>query len=156
VIRAIISSACLALCVANGLARAETDGPPAWARWEQRVHRLDLQPAQREKVQKILAASHTERQAIQGRVRQAAQELDQLLQQPDTKEQAILRQADKLGELTTERQKAMLRALLQVRAVLTPEQRQQLLAKPPAGTKTPQRPSSPAADETPAATPPAP
>jgi Spy/CpxP family protein refolding chaperone len=147
-IRAIVLAS-VALCVVSGPAGAQSDRPP-WARWEQRVHRLDLKPEQREKVNKILDASRKEREAIQALVRQAVTELNELLQQPDAKEQAILHQADKLGELRTERQKAMLRAFLKVRAELTPEQRQQLLAKAPAAdANAPRRPLTPSAKETP-------
>ena len=158
-IRAIVYSALFALCLVSGpVHAAESDSAPPWARWEQRVRRMDLQPAQKEKVAKILEESRKEREGLQALVRQASTELKELLQEPNAKEQAIFKQVDKLGELKTERQKAMLRALLKVRAELTPEQRQQLMAKAPAGSaNAPRRPLPRTPNETPpAATPVAP
>ena len=136
--RAIVYSTLVALCVVSGPAAA-ADNAPLWSRWEQKVRRMDLQPEQRAKVAKILEESHKEREQIQVRVRQASTELNELLRQPDVKEHAVLKQADKLGELRTEWQKAMLRALLKVRAELTPEQRQQLLSEAPSGGAPPSR-----------------
>jgi len=156
-LRAIVYSTLFALCLVSGPASAKPDNPPPWSRWEQKVHRMDLQPEQKEKVAKILEESRKEREEIQARVRQATTELNDLLRQPDVKEQAVLKQADKLGELRTERQKAMLRALLKVRAELTPQQREQLLSEAPSGGAKPTRrpPAAAAAPSapTPAATP---
>ena len=144
--RPLIYGGLLALCVAGAvaLAQSETAQQPPWARWEQRVRRLDLQPDQKTKVQQILDASRKERNEIQDRVRQAEKELHDLLRQPTASEEQILHQADKLGELRTERQKAMLRALLKVRAQLTPEQRQQLLAMAQNDANTARRTAQPA------------
>jgi len=168
-IRAIIYSVLFALCLVSGPAGAApaaksehhpaSDSAPAWSHWEQRVRRMDLEPAQKEKVAKILDESRKEREGLQALVRQASTELNDLIQQPNAKEQAILKQADKLGELRTEGQKARLRALLKVRAELTPEQRQQLTAKAPAGSaNAPRQPAAPtpANPTPPAATPVAP
>jgi len=151
--RAMISGGCLVLCFAGAAALAESDAqqPPPWARWEQRVRQLDLEPEQRDKVQQILDASRKERDEIQGRVRQAAKELNDSLRQPTPNEEQILHQADKLGQLRTERQKAMLRALLQVRAQLTPKQREQLIAMPQGAANTPRWSTRPPAGRTPRA-----
>jgi len=150
-LRSIVCWVPLALCVLSGSIRAQTEAAPAWGGWEQRVRRMDLTPEQKEKVTKIFEESRKEREGIQALVRQAAVELNNLLQQPDVKEQAVLKQADKLAELRTERQKAMLRTLFKVRAELTAEQRQQLFSKQPPSPKGPRRqPSS--SEATPAAT----
>jgi Spy/CpxP family protein refolding chaperone len=157
-LRRVIYSASLAVCVIAGLATAQPEPPPPWARWEQRVRHMDLTAPQKEKVTKILDESRKERESLQALIRQTSAELNQLLQQPNFSEQAVLKQADKLGALRTERQKAMLRSFLKVRAELTPEQRRQLLAKTPSEGTTPRRPLTAAPNEkatpaTPAETP---
>jgi Spy/CpxP family protein refolding chaperone len=129
--RGIVCLLTAVLFVAHGTARAEGGRPgpgSPGASLEQSLKRLDLKPEQKEKVQAILDGSKKEREQLQTQIQQAFKELNGMLDQASPDEQAILRQADKIGGLKTQQQKAMLRTLLKVRAELTPEQRQQLTA----------------------------
>jgi len=102
-------------------------GPPPDVRLEQRLEQLGLDPGQMEKVRAILDASKPKRQEIHSQLRAGLDQLHSLLEQESPDEAAIMSQADMIGALRTERQKQMLHTLLQVRALLTPEQRKQLM-----------------------------
>jgi Spy/CpxP family protein refolding chaperone len=127
--RGIVCLLTAAVLVAHGTAGAQGGGRgpgSPGASLEQSLKRLDLKPEQKAKVQAILDGSKKEREDLQTQIHQAYKELRGMLDQESPDEQAILRQADKIGGLKTQQQKAMLRTLLKVRAELTPEQRQQL------------------------------
>ena len=148
--RGILCLLTAALCVAPGTARAQAGRPgpgSPGAALEQSLKRLDLKPEQKEKVQAILAANKKEREELQTQIQQAFKELRGMLDQTSPDEAAILRQADKIGGLRTQQQKAMLRTLLKVRAELTPEQRLRLTALQrhggPGGAKEKQPGSTP-------------
>lgn len=148
----------LPLASAAAGAQAQRPGQGPITRLEQNLKGLELKPEQRQKVQAIVDASRKEREALQTQIQQAFKDLRGMLEQPSPDEPAILRQADKLGELQTQQRKLMLRTLLKVRSELTPEQRQQLAdmrqrggpgggagakTKPPATTPSPLAPSPP-------------
>jgi len=148
--RSIVCLLTAALSVAPGTAQAQAGrhgpGSPR-AQLEQYLKQLDLKPEQEEKVQAILDGSKTGREELRTQVQQAFKELRGMLDQASPDEQAIFRQADKIGELKTQQQKAMLRTLLKVRAELTPEQRLRLTALQrhggPGGAKEKQPGSTP-------------
>ena len=121
-------------------------GPPPDVRLERQLGRLGLAPAQREKVEAILAAARDGRVHRRAQLRSAFEQMHALLEQDQPDEAAIMRQVDVIGALKTEQHKAMLHTLLQVRAELTPEQRRKLTAGMPRGGRW-RRPPPPEADE---------
>ena len=126
----------LALPLAASGALAETHGdrlPGAGAPWappdtrlEQQLRELGLDASQLEKTQAVIADAKRTREEIDGRLQKAFDEMRTLLEQDSPDEAAVMSQADRIGAIRTEGRKAMLRALLAVRADLTPEQRQKL------------------------------
>jgi Spy/CpxP family protein refolding chaperone len=121
-------------------------GLPPEVRLERRLGRLGLDRAQREKVEVILTAARKGRAERRTQLRQAFEQLHTLLEQEQPDEAAIMRQVDVIGGLKTEQQKAMLHTLLEVRAELTPEQRQKLEADRPRHRRW-RRPPPPEADD---------
>jgi len=134
---ALVLAAWLSAPLAASVAHAEPPGgrPPEggaapWAppdaRLEQQLRELGLDASQLEKTQAILADAKRTREAIDGRLQQAFEEMRTLLEQDTPDEAAVMSQADRIGAIRTEGRKAMLHALLAVRADLTPAQRQKL------------------------------
>ena len=96
------------------------------ARLERKLDKLGLSESQHAKVQAILDAAKPKREEIRGRMRQAFQDMRALLDQDQPSQDAVLAQADRIGQISTEAHKSLLTTLLQVRAELTPEQRAKL------------------------------
>jgi len=105
---------------------AAAPGAPPDARLEQQLRELGLDASQLEKTQAILADAKRTREAIDGRLQQAFEQMRTLLEAETPDEAAVMSQADRIGAIRTEGRKAMLHALLAVRADLTPAQRQKL------------------------------
>ena len=99
------------------------------ARLEKHLKTLGLDPAQQEKVQAILDAAKPQREQIRTQMRAAFQDMHTLLDQDAPDQAAVLAQADKIGQISTEAHKEMLKTLLAVRAELTPDQRAKLKAE---------------------------
>lgn len=99
------------------------------ARFEQMIEKLNLDPAQKQKVQAILDASKPQREQMRAQIRDAFQEMRGLLDQDNPDQAAVLSQADKMGQLMTSMHKERLKTLLAVRAQLTPDQRAKLRAE---------------------------
>jgi len=78
-------------------------------------------------VSKILGTSKTEHKELRRKLREAHERMRSLLAQEEPDETAVMAQADVIGALETEVQKQQLRAVLQMRALLTPAQRAKLL-----------------------------
>jgi Spy/CpxP family protein refolding chaperone len=124
-----IVAAALALTLSMGAAPSAWAGPggPPGDRLEKHLEGLDLAPGQMERVHAIVADSKAEREAIHARIREAYREMHALLEQEKPDEDAVMRQAEKIGAIKTEGRKAMLRTLLRVRTELSPEQRRKLM-----------------------------
>ena len=125
----------LALPLATTAASAEPQGdrPPGGPNWtppderlEQHLRELGLDQGQLDKVHAILAEAKRTRDQSDGRLRQEFEQMRTLLEQDSPDEAAVMSQADRIGAIRTEGRKAMLHALLAVRADLTPEQRKKL------------------------------
>jgi len=125
----------LALPLAASLALAEPPGGsppqgPAWSPPDERLaghlRELGLDAQQLEKLRGVLAEAKRAREEIDGRLQQAFDEMRALLEQDAPDEPAVMKQAERIGEIRTEGRKAMLRTLLAVRADLTPAQRERL------------------------------
>jgi Spy/CpxP family protein refolding chaperone len=94
---------------------------------ERHADRLGLDEKTRERIDAITTAAREEGRRIHDRLRESRQEMHRLLAADDPDESAVMRQAEKIGGLETEAQKHRLRTMLQVRALLTPEQRRTLV-----------------------------
>lgn len=86
---------------------------------------LELDAETRTSIDDILAAARSDREGRREVVREARQEMRALLAS-DASDEAILAQADTLAALKAEVHDARLATLLEVRALLTPDQRQVL------------------------------
>lgn len=95
-------------------------------RLEKQLESLDLTAEQKQKVDQILATARERNKQDRETLQAEYQKLHQLLEADTPDEKAILDQIDKVGELKTAGQKAMMRTMLSVRAELTPEQREKL------------------------------
>jgi Spy/CpxP family protein refolding chaperone len=93
---------------------------------ERNLEKLGLEADQKERVTAILNAAKERRRAGRSELRAAFEQMSALLEADPPDEAAIMRQADKIGDLKSEEHKSMLRTLLAVRAELTPEQREKL------------------------------
>jgi len=130
-------SAALALVAAvtvAGPAAAWRHGPPPDGGFERQLDRLNLEPAQREQIQAILDAAKPQREQMRAQLESARERMHELMKQDQPDETVIMQQADTLGQLQTEAHKSVLHTLLQVRALLTPEQRTQLEDLMPRGS----------------------
>jgi Spy/CpxP family protein refolding chaperone len=122
-------AALLWLAAASALAQDPGERMPGFepgARLEENLRELDLEPAKLEEILALIADSRREGEAQREQLRGALQEMRALLETDLPDEAAVMAQAEQIGELRTEAQKAMLHTLLAVRAQLTPEQREQL------------------------------
>ena len=120
---ALVSALALALPAWAGPGGRRGAGP---AQFERMIERLDLDEATLERVDAVLDASRGEGRKLRRQMRAASKEMRKLLKQDSPSEEAVLSQAEKLGELRTQAQKHRLSTMLKVRAVLSPEQREKL------------------------------
>jgi len=95
-------------------------------RLERGLERLELDDATLEAVYAILDDARSERRAVRARMREARETLRALLEQDAPDSEAVLAQAEAVGALHTEARKQHLSTLLEVQALLTPEQRERL------------------------------
>jgi Spy/CpxP family protein refolding chaperone len=96
------------------------------SRLERGVEQLDLAPDTKQAVYKVIDQARTQQRALADQIRAAHQQMRTLLDAPTPDVDAVLAQADTLGGLMTQERKNDLRALVQIRTMLTPEQWQQL------------------------------
>ncbi|MBI3782677.1 MAG: Spy/CpxP family protein refolding chaperone [Deltaproteobacteria bacterium] len=112
-------------------------GPPDGSRMEAHfkhdLEKLGLSADQDQQVQAILDAAKTQREQQRSAVEAAMDKMHTLLEADSPDENAIMQQADTLGTLKTAQHKAMLHTLLQVRSILTPDQREKLKSMRPGG-----------------------
>jgi Spy/CpxP family protein refolding chaperone len=102
-------------------------GPPHEARLEHLVESIGLDEKTLTEVYKVIDASKAEHRELRRKLREVHDRMHSLLEQKEPDEAAVMAQADTIGALETEIQKQRLRTVLQVRALLTPEQRAKLL-----------------------------
>jgi Spy/CpxP family protein refolding chaperone len=124
---AIALAASLAFDAAAGEGHGRKHGPPPIDRvLDRHAEELGLDDAVLEQVRAIGARARAEEEPLRETLRAQRDELHELLRQdaPDT--DAVMRQAEEIGSVETELHKARLRTLLEVRTLLTPEQRAKL------------------------------
>jgi Spy/CpxP family protein refolding chaperone len=103
-------------------------GPPPLDRiLERHAERLGLDEATQAKIREIAAAAHDGESALDEQLRAQHDALRALLDQENPDEAAVMAQAERIGALETERRKRRLQTMLQIRALLTPEQRRELV-----------------------------
>ncbi len=90
--------------------------------------RLGLDEETREKVRAKIDASRAESEPLRDQVHDGYRTLRELLMQDAPDRDAVMNQAEKLGELRIALAKLRLTTLLDVRALLTPEQRAEMMA----------------------------
>lgn len=98
-------------------------------RFEKFIEELNLDQKTLTEVKKILDTSQAAHKELFGQLCTSRERMRSLLQQENPDEAAVLAQADTIGALETEARKQRLRTMLQVHALLTAEQRAQLLEK---------------------------
>lgn len=90
------------------------------------AERLGLDEDTRRRIDELVRASRDEARGLRDELHDAHGRLRELLSADLPDEAAVLAQAVTIGGLETELHKSRLRALLQIRALLTPEQRAEL------------------------------
>jgi Spy/CpxP family protein refolding chaperone len=124
-LRTVTLSLCLALALAAS-AFARPGGPGKGFLLERQIEKLELPAETRAKVDAVLADARTHQEALHEQIRTAHEAMRKLLDQEIVDETAVMAQADAIGALMTEARKDDLRSLIQVRSLLTPEQRASL------------------------------
>lgn len=104
-------------------------GGPSLERLERKIERLDLGAEQEKAAYTILDQARGEQRARRDAMRSAHERMRELLSQEAPDAAAVEAQADAIGALHTEAQKAHLRTLLSLRPLMTPEQWQALQTK---------------------------
>jgi Spy/CpxP family protein refolding chaperone len=102
-------------------------GPPPERFIEEHAERLGLSDETLETLREIVDESRGRGRALRVELRYAHEKMRELLSQEEPDESAVMKQAEAIGELELEERKNRLRATLRIRALLTPEQREELV-----------------------------
>jgi Spy/CpxP family protein refolding chaperone len=102
-------------------------GPPPVEILGAEAERLGLDQDTRTHIRAIVEESRAEADALRRQTGEAREEMRRLLSSPEVEESAVMKQAETVGALELEEHKNWLRAMLRIRALLTPEQRQKLI-----------------------------
>ena len=117
---------------AAALARPPFGGPPGPpgpdGLIEEHAERLGLDDEARAAIRAIVDASHERAAKLHEDHREARRALRDLLSQGLPDKATVMQQAEALGRIETEMTKHRLRTLLRIRALLTPEQREEMMA----------------------------
>ena len=95
-------------------------------RLESGVGSLGLQQKDLDAIYQIIDNARKERRPLDAQLRTAHQQMRTLLDSDSPSADAVTAQADTIGSLSTQLRKIDLRAAVQVRSMLTPDQRKQL------------------------------
>lgn len=93
---------------------------------ERDVGRLGLESQRLEAAYQVIDEARKQRRALDGEIHAAHERMRELLDQDQPSADAVTAHADTIGALTTQARKIELRAVIEVREMLSPEQRQQL------------------------------
>jgi Spy/CpxP family protein refolding chaperone len=130
-IRKRAARAALALAAVLGLAGAADARPdahrPIGGLIERNAERLGLSGDARAAVQAVVDASGERHEALLAQLDAARDAMRALLSQPVPDTNAVMAQADAIGAIETQLHKNRLQAIMEIRALLTPEQRTELL-----------------------------
>lgn len=98
-------------------------GPPVGTMIDHHAEALGLDEETREAVREIVEASHEEGEALRREAEAARGALHELMEQEPVDRDAVLDQVERVGDLRTESKKHRIETLLDIRELLTPEQR---------------------------------
>ena len=93
---------------------------------ERDVAGLGLEQKELDAAYQLIDQARRDKRPLDGEVRTAHEQMRTLLEQDQPNVDAVTSQAEKIGSLTTQARKIELRTVVQVRNLLTPEQRKQL------------------------------
>jgi Spy/CpxP family protein refolding chaperone len=113
----------VALALATSAFARPGHGPGKGFFLQRQIEKLELPAETRTQVDAVLAESRTRQEALHQQIRAAHESMRSLLDQGSVDEAAVLAQADTIGSLMTEARKDDLKTLIQVRSLLTPDQR---------------------------------
>jgi Spy/CpxP family protein refolding chaperone len=123
----------LTALAAPGISRAGAERPPrnTSARPERFIaeyaERLGLDQQTLATIRTLVEAARTQAETLRVELRQAYAQMRALLSQEVPSEAAVMQQADAIGVLELAARKLRLQVMLQIRAFLTPAQRQELV-----------------------------
>lgn len=103
-------------------------GPDPGHFLDRHADELGLDAGVRESIQAIVDASRLQAEKIRKEIRGEYEAMRGLLSQSSPDEAAVMQQSDRIEALRTEQRKNRLEAMLAIRKLLTPEQREQLVA----------------------------
>jgi Spy/CpxP family protein refolding chaperone len=136
-LRIVCASAALGVVLAGPLAADEGEGhrwpgrrrgpPPIERVLELHAERLELSAEQRAQIRRIAGESSEEREQHRERLHALHEQMRAILSQDTPDEQAVMGKADEIGAAETAAQKHRLRTMLEIRALLTPAQRHELV-----------------------------
>ncbi len=102
------------------------NGPPSGS-IEEHAEQLGLDEETLDAIQEIVKVSHKRGRALREGRHAAHEVMRSLLSQVAPDESVVMQQAEVIGALELEERKNRLRAMLQIRALLTPQQREELV-----------------------------
>lgn len=102
-------------------------GPGPGGMIDRYAERLGLDDGTRAKIREIAGESRRRGEAIKERLERAHDEMRGLLSRDAPDEAAVMRQAEVISALELEERKSRLRSMLRIRALLTPDQRAELV-----------------------------
>lgn len=98
------------------------EGGGGLAHLERRVARADLPAETSQAIYQRIDQARAEDRTIEAALADAREKMRELLEQDSTNTDAVMAQADAVGALETQRRKLGLKALAEIRALVTPEQ----------------------------------
>jgi Spy/CpxP family protein refolding chaperone len=101
--------------------------PPLEHVLERHADRLGLDAETRAEIDRLVSAARPESDALRDQLRALQDEMRALLSRDVPDEEAVMTQAERIGDVETAMQKKQLRSMLRIRALLTPEQRAELV-----------------------------
>jgi Spy/CpxP family protein refolding chaperone len=133
-IKALVVCVLLASLTTPGLSHADSERSPRAAgphpgRFleEEYAERLGLEAETLTAIHTIVEASRLQSKALWAELHQAHAQMHALLSQETPDPASVMRQADTIGALELAERKNRLQAMLQIRTLLTPAQRQELI-----------------------------
>jgi Spy/CpxP family protein refolding chaperone len=102
-------------------------GDPMGGFLERNAEELGLDDETTEAIQQVLEEGRERARGLDGALQEAHRVMRDLLRQDVPDKVTVMRQAEVIGELETERQKHRLSTLIEIRSLLTPEQRELLV-----------------------------
>lgn len=94
---------------------------------ERHAERLGLSAQTRAELERVVAESGRQHAELEARIEAERSRLRELLTEPSPDRNAVMARAERLGELTAQRYPLRLEAILEIRALLTAAQREELV-----------------------------